>query len=640
MAKPTNHSHSHNLSINSISSIAEPTTPPTASSLSGNPKLHLWDSNKLNGNFALPTFNLDSQVLPDYLSHTRQVSIELLTLSDKENNAPTKVDKEYLASLGKVSLLQLQSDILRLAKDQHGCRFLQKRIDPNCVTNSAQRMANFEIIFKEIFPLLHELIVDPFGNYLIQKMVDYCSQKKLNAMMDLLQFNLFLISINQHGTRALQKIIGRMNTDHQLEVLTRGLKPFIVELIKDLNGNHVIQKILNKYEPPQCQFVYDSIIEDILVVATHKHGCCVLQKCLNHVTRSQLVAFSAAILHYGTITQLLNDQFGNYVLQYLISIDSYQVDRRLFENIVAYGMTDLCSLKYSSNVIEKLLKNCYVNEPKSIEFSKLKFCLIHAILVSDLNRIINDAYGNYVVQTVLDTLINPTVYYYIELLNGECVLLPDLQVLTYDNYQNSMESLQIQVIKRWFHNCKISSSFGKRIQLKINVILNGNTRSFNRRQHPSSKFSHCQMPRHSLHVQNMNANGEFICLVPLDHGRPVLNSRRFIQPSETGYPAASIPQAPLGAPFAQGERQVHYNTGVSGSLGRTGFDRRQTQVSALNGNHMPAVSRLVYEPAYGYTPGTNSGAAYPLDLAVTRQSHNHEYVNPAGSAQPFWPPLQ
>ena len=120
--------------------------------------------------------------------------------------------------------------------------FLQKKIDESLVPNYQVRLANFEIIFNQIYSHVYELIVDPFGNYLIQKLIVYCNESNLDLLMEILQYNLFQISINQHGTRALQKIIDSLNNSHQLGLLIKGLKPYIIELIKDLNGNHVIQK--------------------------------------------------------------------------------------------------------------------------------------------------------------------------------------------------------------------------------------------------------------------------------------------------------------------------------------------------------------------------------------------------------------
>ncbi|KAI5962407.1 MPT5 [Candida pseudojiufengensis] len=448
---------------------------------------------------------------------------------------PTKIDKEYLSSINKLPLIQLKTEILKLSKDQYGCRFLQKKIDENLITSYQIRVNNFEIIFNEIYPFMYELIIDPFGNYLIQKMIPYCTELNLNLILEILSKNLFQISINQHGTRALQKIIDNLNNNLQLNLLIKGLKPYIVELIKDLNGNHVIQKILNKYKPIDCQFIYESIIESLYIVATHKHGCCVLQKCLNHVTQSQLIEFSNSILNFSNFSKLINDQFGNYVLQYLISINSIDINYKIFKNFLKLGLKKLCNSKFSSNVVEKFLKNCFGNEIHSMDFSNLKFELIYKILIDDdLNLLINDPYGNYVIQTVIDILINSQINY----LKNDCkisLILPnDFNLDQLKNQQQSQSSQQnyllIIIIKYWFQNCKIISSFGKRIQSKINIILNNNgslnfsssstSSSSSLPQSSSSNSSACSSSSSSIGPLNnkvikksnsqMNSNGEFI----------------------------------------------------------------------------------------------------------------------------------
>ncbi|RCK63455.1 Suppressor protein MPT5 [Candida viswanathii] len=409
---------------------------------------------------------------------------------------PQKIDKEYLSSINKLPLVQLKLEILKLAKDQYGCRFLQKKIDESLVPSYQVRLANFDIIFNQIYPYMYELIIDPFGNYLIQKLIAYCNESNLDLLMEILQYNLFQISINQHGTRALQKIIDNLNNAHQLGLLIKGLKPYIIELIKDLNGNHVIQKILNKYQPPDCQFIYDSIIDDLYIVATHKHGCCVLQKCLNHVTLQQLGEFSRAILKFENFKLLINDQFGNYVLQYLISINSLDINFKIFQNFITFGISNLCNLKFSSNVVEKFLKNCFTNETVSLSFANLKFELIYIILINDLNVLINDPYGNYVIQTMIDIIVNPQVNYQNASVDKLSLILP--QEHQSDDVFQLHQKLQIEIIKYWFQNCKIVSSFGKRIQSKINTILNNNVSSSSVSVNKSNRKS------------QMNANGEFI----------------------------------------------------------------------------------------------------------------------------------
>lgn len=60
-------------------------------------------------------------------------------------------------------------------------------------------------------------------------------------------------------------------------------------LIKDINGNHVIQKCLQRLSFTDKQFVYDAVSAHCVEVATHRHGCCVLQRCIDFSAENQKV---------------------------------------------------------------------------------------------------------------------------------------------------------------------------------------------------------------------------------------------------------------------------------------------------------------------------------------------------------------
>lgn len=60
---------------------------------------------------------------------------------------------------------------MSVAKDQNGCRFLQRKFDEGGASAIAQ-------VFPEILDNLTELMTDPFGNYLTQKLLDRCSEEQ------------------------------------------------------------------------------------------------------------------------------------------------------------------------------------------------------------------------------------------------------------------------------------------------------------------------------------------------------------------------------------------------------------------------------------------------------------------------------
>lgn len=134
-------------------------------------------------------------------------------------------------------------------------------------------------------------VPDPFGNYLCQKMLEKCNHKQRTVIVKTVAPELVKIALNMHGTRAVQKLIEYLSTPEQIKIVIAALTPNVVTLIKDLNGNHVIQKCLHRLSSENNQFIYDAVCDHCIEVASHKHGCCVLQRCFDHATIAQKVRY-------------------------------------------------------------------------------------------------------------------------------------------------------------------------------------------------------------------------------------------------------------------------------------------------------------------------------------------------------------
>ncbi|RVW12845.1 putative pumilio-like 8, chloroplastic [Vitis vinifera] len=104
-----------------------------------------------------------------------------------------------------------------------------------------------QIIFNEIIDHVVELMMNPFGNYLMQKLLDVCNEEQRMQILVMLteeSGELVRISLNTHGTRVVQKLIETLKTRQQISRVISALEPGFLALIKDLNGNHVIQRCL------------------------------------------------------------------------------------------------------------------------------------------------------------------------------------------------------------------------------------------------------------------------------------------------------------------------------------------------------------------------------------------------------------
>eukprot|EP01026_Neomeris_dumetosa_P063451 TRINITY_DN6023_c0_g2_i4.p1 TRINITY_DN6023_c0_g2~~TRINITY_DN6023_c0_g2_i4.p1 ORF type:complete len:615 (-),score=73.75 TRINITY_DN6023_c0_g2_i4:38-1882(-) len=238
--------------------------------------------------------------------------------------------------------------VMEVAKDQYGCRFLQKMMD------SDGKVA-VDYIFPEMVDHTVDLMKDPFGNYLIQKILEVCSEEQRTEILRMTTKNGELVSaaLNTHGTRAVQKLIETLKTQEQIDLVIGAFEPGVVDLIMDLNGNHVIQKCLQKLGSQTSRFVYDACCKQIKEIAKHRHGCCVLQRCIDFATPEQKRELVVRISAHSL--ELAQDQFGNYVIQYVLDIGDPEATATVMKQLEG-DYVELSKQKFSSNVVEKCLK--------------------------------------------------------------------------------------------------------------------------------------------------------------------------------------------------------------------------------------------------------------------------------------------
>lgn len=275
-------------------------------------------------------------------------------------------------------------EIYSLCKDQHGCRFLQKKLEEH-------NPEHIQIIFDETAPHVVELMTDPFGNYLCQKLLEFCNDEQRNTLVRNATPAMVSIALNQHGTRALQKMIEFISTDDQTQMIIRALSGQVVDLIQDLNGNHVIQKCLNHLKSSEAQFIFDAVGEHCITVGTHRHGCCVLQRCIDHASGFQKVDLVRKITAHSF--HLVQDPFGNYVIQYILDLNDPSFTAPMCLGFQG-KITELSKQKFSSNVIEKCIR-CADMASKAMMIREL-------LDVEELEKLMRDSYGNYVIQTALE----------------------------------------------------------------------------------------------------------------------------------------------------------------------------------------------------------------------------------------------
>lgn len=144
-------------------------------------------------NFAIPTANAKTNLnhnlitKPVAASVQSEMSTTTPTYDKDERNSRNKryggrrnereKEREYTENYYDSqyykynNLEEVVGQVIQVAQDQNGCRFLQKKFDEG----GSQAIG---IVFSEIKDNIVSLMMDPFGNYLIQKLLDKCSEEQ------------------------------------------------------------------------------------------------------------------------------------------------------------------------------------------------------------------------------------------------------------------------------------------------------------------------------------------------------------------------------------------------------------------------------------------------------------------------------
>ena len=326
-------------------------------------------------------------------------SIQSLNINNKRfmYNNFNKMGNNYINNM-KIKLREdsnrsYKDNFKFMLTDQKGSKYIQKKID--------EKSPEFLFkLYEQIKNNLFEIMTNQYGNYVIQKFVQNCDKKLISNMLKSLSTSgtggkiLYEISINNYGTRPLQKMIENLSnnmTQQDINILLNFTKGNALNLIKDINGNRIIQCIIQNIKNKELLSpLYKEINENIIEIIKTKSGCCVFSKIILNIIEDDLNNMTDIIIN--NIENLINDEFGNISLKRIIKLNNENYNNKIFEYIKD-NLIPLSCQKFSSNVIEASIDNS----------TSLKEKVVNKLFENESNitNLIFDQYGNYIIQNAL-----------------------------------------------------------------------------------------------------------------------------------------------------------------------------------------------------------------------------------------------
>ncbi|CAN8096452.1 unnamed protein product [Discula destructiva] len=290
----------------------------------------------------------------------------------------------------KWELKNFFGQIVEFAGDQQGSRFLQEKI-PTANSDDRQR------VFDEIMVNANALMVDVFGNYVIQQLFQHGTmvQKKLLAAR--MKDNVVQLSMQLYGCRCVQEAIQYVLVEQQVE-LAKELEPEILRIMKNDNGNHVVQKVLSKLPRNRIDFIYDAVRGRVFELSQQQYACRVIQRMIEKGSEEDREFLLQEFQEVAS--RLVTDNWGNYVVQAVIRQGGLEarskVIRLCIDQFLAFSKQ-----KVASNVMEHCIE--YGTEEDRLEMYRLVTrrgddgnSLLHVMW--------KDNFANYVVQKLCHCL--------------------------------------------------------------------------------------------------------------------------------------------------------------------------------------------------------------------------------------------
>eukprot|EP00871_Galdieria_phlegrea_P003641 jgi/Galph1/4278/GphlegSOOS_G2907.1 len=281
---------------------------------------------------------------------------------------------------------QPRLNIMKLAKDRKGCQWLLKQIEQE----SCHLRLN---ILEECCHHFVSLMSHSVANFLCQRVWKHLTNEQKQSIFEYYPPQIFSqAALNTYATRVIQKMIACTDSfPHSVFFLKQALQSIILELLQDVNGAHVVQQCFLYWTNTENQFIYDAIFLHFLDLATHRQGCCMIQRCIDYASSQQMETIAEKILQY--LLQLIHDPFGNYVVQYVLDKRRPKYVQTIIDKLDGHWYA-MSLEKFSSNITERCLQ---------LAGDEQRYRIIQQLLAdtSMIITLLRDAYGNYVVQKML-----------------------------------------------------------------------------------------------------------------------------------------------------------------------------------------------------------------------------------------------
>ena len=246
-----------------------------------------------------------------------------------------------------------------IATSTYGTRVIQKLLEivslpkENETNENKERYDNlFNILNKMIISNIVSLSSDSNSSHIIIKYVNVVKYPKNSEMFESVYNNFIPLCKDKHGCCVIQKFIEAGITEQKEELFSLSNK-YCNQLISDQFGNYVIQYVVGLNTEIINKNIVKVIMNDLIRLCKEKYASNVIEKFLFIKSVESKEIINTIINQEKYLHELIIDQYGNYIVQRILSIVSPDGRLTLIRYIVSW-YEEIKSLSFGNRLITKL----------------------------------------------------------------------------------------------------------------------------------------------------------------------------------------------------------------------------------------------------------------------------------------------
>ena len=218
--------------------------------------------------------------------------------------------------------------------------------------------------------------------------INYTNNKSFNSQV--------LIIKDKFGCMMLKNKI-MSDPNYANEILFLQIKEDLPDLCCDNFGNYFIQAFLDIISFDNLNKFLDLISKDFTSICTSPQGTRVIQKIVEKISFTpMLINKFIYILKNDDFGLICKSQYGNHIIQkFLLTFHSSEYTIFIY-NYIYHNFIDISNSKHGVFIIQKC-----ISEGNKIQREKL-----YNLINEDLSALIQNEYGNYLIQFILSNNIN------------------------------------------------------------------------------------------------------------------------------------------------------------------------------------------------------------------------------------------